>query len=406
MDDAVLRVVTSNNVDVFRLLGQSPIGRLRVDYTVAADQDELLGAVHRLRPQVVLIDTELAGGSGYTASRAIKDEHDQLGHVHVVILLSNPPGERIPGAPPHRSRLSRADIDRLYESGADDVLALPIHPDDFYHHLAHLAGLPYRRDRRVRIDLEMSWPGPEGTINAQVTNAGTGGIGILCERAIPAGTTMVTRLRQGELVTPDTRATVAWCRQTSDGYTAGLRWDGDPPIKTRVLLEQVALFDLEPLVGSEDPSRGDSEGVAVTMHGDFTELTRFDTLSARLATETFVEFDTGSIRYMSSAGVRAWCQFIEALPSGLRYRFRHCSVAFASQAAMVPMVLGRGEVVSLEAPYVCETCDEEDLRLLEISAIARDGDRPIPPRLTCLHCNGEISFDDVPERYFAFLQGA
>jgi CheY-like chemotaxis protein len=399
MDDAVLRVVTSNNVDVFRLLGQSPIGRLRVDYTVAADQTELLGAVHRLRPQVVLIDTELAGGNGYSASRAIKDSHDALGHVHVVILLSNPPGDRAPGAPPHKSRLSRADIDRLYDSGADDVLALPIHPDDFYHHLAHLAGLPFRRDRRVRIDLEMSWPGPEGTIVAQVTNAGAGGIGILCERAVPAGTTMVTRLRQGEVVTPDTRATVAWCRQTSEGFTAGLRWEGDPPIKTRVLLEQVALFDLEPM--------GEGiEGVAVTLHGDFTELTRFDALATRLAGESFVEFDTASVRYMSSAGVRAWCQFIDALPSALKYRFRHCSVAFASQAAMVPMVLGRGEVISLEAPYVCETCDEEDLRLLEISAIAREGDRPIPPRLTCLHCNGEISFDDVPERYFAFLMGA
>jgi hypothetical protein len=70
---------------------------------------------------------------------------------------------------------------------------------------------------------------------------------------------------------------------------------------------------------------------------------------------------------------------------------------------MVPMVLGKGEVVSLEAPYVCEACDEEDLRLLEISAIARDGDRPVPPRLTCLQCDGELSFDDVPERYFAFL---
>ena len=399
MDDAVLRVVTSNNVDVFRLLGQSPLGRLRVDYTVAADQTELLGAVHRLRPQVVLIDTELAGGNGYSATRAIKDSHDALGHVHVVILLSNPPGDRAPGAPPHKSRLSRADIDRLYDSGADDVLALPIHPDDFYHHLAHLAGLPFRRDRRVRIDLEMSWPGPEGTVVAQVTNAGTGGIGILCEQAVPAGTTMTTRLRQGDLVTPDTRATVAWCRQTPEGFTAGLRWEGDPPIKTRVLLEQVALFDLEPM--------GEGiEGVAVTLHGDFTELTRFDALAARLAGESFVEFDTASVRYMSSAGVRAWCQFIDALPSALGYRFRHCSVAFASQAAMVPMVLGRGEVISLEAPYVCESCDEEDLRLLEISAIAREGDRPIPPRLTCLHCNGELGFDDVPERYFAFLTGA
>jgi CheY-like chemotaxis protein len=393
MDDAVLRVVTSNNVDVFRILGQSAMGRLRVDYTIAADQAALLDQVRRVRPEVVLVDTELAGGSGYAACRAIKDELGQT--THVIILLSSPPSERPAGAPPHRSRLSKADIDRLYECGADDVLALPIHPDDFYHHLAHLAGLPFRRDRRVRIDLEMTWPGPDGALVAQVTNAGTGGLGILLDRPLPVGETMPTRLRQGDQVTPDSPATVAWCRQTPEGWTAGLRWAGDPPIKTRMMLEEVALFDLEPL---EDPP-----GMTVTLHGDFTELTRFDALAARLAGEAFVEFDTASVRYLSSAGVRAWCQFVEALPATLRYRFRHCSVAFASQAAMVPMVLGRGEVISLEAPYVCLRCDAEDLRLVEISAIARDGDRPVPPRLSCLLCAGELVFDDVPERYLAFL---
>jgi CheY-like chemotaxis protein len=393
MDDAVLRVVTSNNVDVFRILGQSAMGRLRVDYTIAADQAALLDQVRRVRPEVVLVDTELAGGSGYAACRAIKDELGQT--THVIILLSSPPSERPAGAPPHRSRLSKADIDRLYECGADDVLALPIHPDDFYHHLAHLAGLPFRRDRRVRIDLEMTWPGPDGALVAQVTNAGTGGLGILLDRPLPVGETMPTRLRQGDQVTPDSPATVAWCRQTPEGWTAGLRWAGDPPITKRMMLEEVALFDLEPL---EDPP-----GMTVTLHGDFTELTRFDALAARLAGEAFVEFDTASVRYLSSAGVRAWCQFVEALPATLRYRFRHCSVAFASQAAMVPMVLGRGEVISLEAPYVCLRCDAEDLRLVEISAIARDGDRPVPPRLSCLLCAGELVFDDVPERYLAFL---
>lgn len=385
MDDAVLRVVTSNNVDVFRLLGQSPVGRLKVEYVVAADQPELLRKVQETAPHVVLVDIELAGGSGYTACRAIKDDAG-LASTHVIILLTT-------GTPPHRSRLSRADIDRLYECGADDVLALPIHPDDFYHHLAHLAGLPFRRDRRVRIDLEISWPDADGAMSAQVTNAGAGGLGVLAERPLPIGQVVAARLRQGDLVTPESAAVIAWCRETPDGYTAGLRWQGDPPIKTRVLLEQVALFDLTPT----------DEGVSVTLHGDFTELTRFDALAARLAGERFVEFDTASVRYLSSAGVRTWCQFVDGLPDSLRYRFRHCSVAFASQAAMVPMVLGRGEVCSLEAPYVCERCDEEDLRLLEVSAIARDGERPVPPRLTCLQCGGELVFDDVPERYFAFL---
>ena len=136
MDAAVLRVVTSNNVDVFRLLGQSPLARLRVEYAVAADQDELIERVRAVQPDVVLVDAELAGGSGYDACRRIKQD-PALARTHVVILLATPPQARPHGAPPHVPRLSRADIDLLWESGADDVLALPVHPDDFYHHLAH-----------------------------------------------------------------------------------------------------------------------------------------------------------------------------------------------------------------------------------------------------------------------------
>ncbi len=401
MDAAVLRVVTSNNVDVFRLLGQSPLARLQVEYAVAADFDELLARVSAMRPDVVLIDTELAGGSGYDACQRIKRD-PALARTHVVMLLSAPPRGRPLGAPPHLPRLSRADIDHLYESGADDVLALPIHLDDFYHHLAHLAGLPFRRDRRVRIDVELTLAAAEpggAPIITQVTNAGTGGLGVVADQALPIGASAVARLRQDDTVSPDTRVTVAWCRPSAQAsgaggptWTAGLRFDGDPPVKTKMLLEHLALFDVEPNAAG---------GVTVTLHGDFTEITRFDGLTARLADETDLEFDTASVRYLSSAGVRAWCQFLAGL-AGKRYVFRHCSVAFASQAAMVPLVLGDGEVVSLEAPYVCEACDREDLRLLDVSAIAQDGG-PLPPRLTCLGCGGELVFDDVPERYFAFL---
>jgi len=149
---------------------------------------------------------------------------------------------------------------------------------------------------------------------------------------------------------------------------------------------------------------------AVTLHGDFTEMTRFDALALRLVGATDIELDLASVRYLSSAGVREWCMFLQGLASPdpaappVTYRFRHCSIAFATQAAMVPLVLGDGVVVSLEAPYFCETCDREDLRLLEPGVVAHDGDRLVPPRLHCATCSGELVFDDVPERYFAFLR--
>jgi CheY-like chemotaxis protein len=385
--DETCRLVTTNNVDVFRLLGAEAVSRLGLDYTVATDQAQLFALVKALQPQVTLVDSELAGGNGFDATRALKDD-PATSKTHVVLLVD-----------PRRSggRLSKGMLDRVAASGADDVMALPIHPDDFYYHLAHLTGLPFRRDRRIGVDLEIQLPSTGGGAIARgaVVNVGAGGVGVRVPAPLPVGAQLAVRFHYEGQVSPDTPVIVAWSRAADGDHAAGLRFDGDPPIKTRLLLEQVALFE----VTMEDGK------AAVTLHGDFTEMTRFDALAARLVGATDVELDLASVRYLSSAGVREWCVFLQGLAGpGVTYRFRHCSIAFATQAAMVPLVLGDGVVVSLEAPYFCEGCDREDLRLLEPGVIAHDGDRLVPPRLHCATCSAELVFDDVPERYFAFLR--
>ncbi len=388
MGDDTCRLVTTNNVDVFRLLGAQAVGRLGLDYSVATDLPQLLSLVRELEPKVTLVDSELAGGNGFEACQALKAD-PATAKTHIVLLLD-----------PRRTggRLSKELLDRVAASGADDVMALPIHPDDFYYHLAHLTGLPFRRDRRIGVDLEIQLPTSGGVVHGTVVNVGAGGVGVHVPVALPVAERLAVRFHSDGQQSPDTPVMVAWSRPTDDEFAAGLRFDGDPPIKTRLLLEQVALFE----VAIED------DKAAVTLHGDFTEMTRFEGLAVRLAGVKEIEMDMASVRYLSSAGVREWCQFLAALPTsasaGVTYRFRHCSIAFATQAAMVPLVLGEGLVVSLEAPYFCEACDREDLRLLEPGVVAHDGDRLIPPRLHCAVCSAELVFDDVPERYFAFLR--
>jgi CheY-like chemotaxis protein len=379
-----IRLVTTNNVDVYRLLGAPAVARLGIEYTVAADQATLLDAVRRLEPRIALVDAELAGGDGYQACRALKDDPATAG-VHIVLLL----------AP--RTRMSREIVEQVAASHCDDVMALPLHPDDFYFHLAHHTGLPLRRNRRVAVDFELALPAAGGaSVTGQVVNVGVGGVGIHTAHALAAGDQLAVRFVRGGQSSPDTAVEVAWSRPVDDGFAAGLRFAGEPPLRTRLLLEQVAMFDVVRAI----------DGTTVVLHGDFTEITSFAALVARLGDgDDLIDFDLTSVRYLSSAGVRAWCLFLAGL--GPRpYQFRHCSVAFASQAAMVPMVLGHGEVVSLEAPYLCERCDREEMRLLETGVIARDGERLLPPRLTCSRCGGELTFDDVPDRYFAFLRDA
>lgn len=384
---AGLRVVATNNVAIFRHLAAPPLTRLGVTYQLVANQAELLAAIAADPPAVALVDVELAGGSGYDACHAIK--HDPASRGTRVALILPPRGV---------VAIDRTVIERLAASGCDDVIAPPLTADDFYAHLAQLTSLPLRRDRRIAVELEVDLPAGHQQVSGQVTNVGAGGVGLRLDSPLATGTQLAARFRVGDQISPDTRATVAWCRppDPSDplepGHAAGLAWDGDVPLRTRLLLEQVALFDLA------------EEGGALTvlLHGDFTEMTRFESLAARLTGVSDVTFDLAAVRYISSAGVRAWCELLDGL-GGARTRFRHCSIAFASQAAMVPLVLGDGEVVSLEAPYYCDPCGRDEVRLLEVGAIARDGDRLLAPKLTCGACGAATELDDIAERYFAFL---
>ncbi len=381
-----VRVVATNNVAIFRHLAAPPLARLGVTYELVAGHAELMNAIALDPPAVALVDVDLAGGNGYAACRAIKAAEASRG-TRVALIL--PPRGVMP--------IDRAMIDRLAESGCDDVIAPPLTADDFYAHLAQLTSLPLRRDRRIAVELDVDLPAGETTTNlaGQVTNVGAGGVGLRLDAPMVAGTRLAARFRVGDQVSPDTRAVVAWCRAADPlegGHAAGLTWDGEVPLRTRLLLEQVALFDISDENGA----------LTVMLHGDFTEMTRFEALALRLAGQSDVTFDLAAVRYISSAGVRAWCELLDGL-RGAKKRFRHCSIAFASQAAMVPLVLADGEVLSLEAPYYCDPCGRDEVRLLEVGVIAREDDRILVPRLTCGACGAPTELDDIPERYFAFL---
>lgn len=380
----MLHLVTTNNVEVFRHLGSATFQRLGVQYTVATSYEETLARIAEIRPRVAIIDVELAGGSGFDLCRHIKSNPD-LRKTHIILLLA--------------SVITKEQVERIQQSGCDDVLALPIQTDEFYHHIAQLAGLPVRRNNRVGVTLEVELPGEDGSLFGTVFNISTGGFGCQVPRQLEPGTRVQFRIAHDGDTTPDSVGTVTWT-ETTEGEQplVGLSLGDDIPIMTRVLLEKLALFDVAPA----PPESVMAPGVAVALQGDFNELTRFQDLTDRLKDEMSIDFNAAAVRYISSAGVRAWCDFLGTL-AGKRYTFRHCSIAFASQAAMVPLFIGTGDVQSLEAPYICEPCDREETRLLEVRSLLRENDEVVPPLFTCNECGGDLVFDDLPGRYFAFL---
>jgi len=381
----MLRILTSNNGEVFRHLGGVAFRRLDIDHVVAADARGLLAKVAELRPDMVLLDARLPDGSGFEVSRQIKDPPD-LAATRVILLLAHV--------------ISRSELDGVAQSRCDDVLVLPLSADDFYHHIATMAGLPVRRTPRIGIELTLGDGPAAESIVGSVMNVNPAGLGVRVSQPLANDQHVhaVVRL-EGERCQLSGR--VAWSRPAEDGepgYLAGIVLEGEMPIRARLVLEQLSLFAV-----LDEPDDSELPGAAVVvLQGDFTEAMALTGLIDRLKGESRIVFDAAGVRYISSAGVKSWCELVATL-KGKEYVFRHCSIAFASQIAMVPLVLGTGRVVSLQTPYHCPTCQRDDLRLLETRALLREGAEITPPALRCPVCAGELEFDDVPNRYFAFM---
>ncbi|HTE54640.1 MAG TPA: PilZ domain-containing protein [Kofleriaceae bacterium] len=384
----MLRIVTSNNGEVFRHLGSAPFRRLEVEQHTATTGAAITELVRRLRPDLVLLDAAMGDReSGFDVCRALKDD-PELARTHVILLLAQ--------------RISRAELDGIERSRCDDVLSLPIHSDDFFHHIAQLCGLPSRRSPRVAVVLETKLLDGVESLRGTVMHVSASALVVRVAGLLVTGQAVVARMGRGG-VTCELPAVVAWTRSADPpepGTLVGLELRDELRRRERLLLDEMSLFDIVP-AGPDGELAG---GVEVILQGDLTESVDFAALAEGLRGQRRIVFDTAGVRYISSAGVKAWCDLVTGLGSA-EYVFRHASVAFASQAAMVPMVLGSGRVVSLEAPYHCETCRRDDLRLLETDALLREGGHVTAPCLRCAGCGGQLEFDDVPDRYFAFLRG-
>jgi hypothetical protein len=143
------------------------------------------------------------------------------------------------------------------------------------------------------------------------------------------------------------------------------------------------------------------EGLLVTLRGDLTEASDFASLLPRIPRgRVAFAFDMEGIHHMNSMGLKRWLDFLAALDPQASYGFRRCSFAFVLQVGLLPLAVGRGRIESFFAPMRCGKCDSESQALFETRAL------PDPPRLGAIacECGGRATLDEIPERFFAFLQ--
>ena len=376
----MITLLVTNNSAVFRQLGSRAFQRLGIKYWVATSGAEAIEMARKERPSMALLDAALPDLDGYEVCRQIKAD-PALHGMRVMIVAGNV--------------LTRADLERLGESGCDDVFCLPAPSEELYQHVARLLGFPYRASRRISVHLKVQLQNGMRMIEGRLINLSRTGARIGVAEKLGAVRELHIRLARSE----HERAAVAkarmvWEREAAEGvgYTVGVEFQDVDPATQRIV-DGLALYDLSP---------GDDGATIVAIQGDFCESTDFSDLIRHLVEAGRVEFDLAGVRYVNSWGVRCWVGLLEAMPPQASYSFVRCSTAFVMQAGMVPRVLGRGRILSLYAPYHCDRCDRSDERLLQTGSLGTDAQHR-PPHFRCGECGGDLAFDDVPQRYFAFL---
>jgi serine/threonine protein kinase len=141
-------------------------------------------------------------------------------------------------------------------------------------------------------------------------------------------------------------------------------------------------------------------GTLVVLRGEIDDTLDATALSSGLSGA--VVFDLDQVRRITSYGVREWMRALKLVNADY-VGFIHVRPSMVSQFNMVAGFSGAGEVLTLYLPYICEWCDSEEERLLDLTkdhavALALD-----PPTMACSLCKADMEFDDIPQSYFAFV---
>ncbi len=358
------KVLVSNNSELLRHFTAQPFQRLGLELLVAKNGEEARAIYLKEEPPLAVLDAE---ADGFVLARKIK-EHSPATRV---ILVAG-------------KRLNGDQMREVSASGCDELLIAPMTADELHDVIAIQLGEPRPGTEAFAFGVELAGKKVEAT----VSNLSIDGVRLVVSETVTEGQTV------GITITPEGEAAVAiggtavWA-QPRDGKTVvGIAFTNVDE-RARQVLAKLTQWQV----------RKDGERTRVVLRGDFTEATRFDELLPAMVGR--VVFDMAQVTYMNSLGVRAWCEFLRvARIQG--YEFHACSVPFILQASMVRDVIGRGTVTSFFAPFHCIGCDHQEERLLQSAAILAAGLEP--PVFKCPSCGGALEFDDLPERYFAFLQ--
>jgi anti-anti-sigma regulatory factor len=356
--------LVSNNSELLRHFTAPPFQRLDLQLLVAQSANEATALFLKEEPPLVVLDAET---DGFSVAKKCKAHNPGTR----VILVAG-------------KRLNGDQMREVTASGCDELLIAPMTADELHDVIAIQLGEPRPGTEAFAVTVALGGK----KVDATVSNLSLDGVRVVVTEPVSEGQAVdVSITPEGEpaiLI----RGSAVWAQPREHKTVVGVAFN-ELDVKAKAMLAKLTQWQVVK----------DGERTRVVLRGDFTEATRFDELLPAMVGR--IVFDVAQVTYMNSLGVRAWCEFLRhARIQG--YEFHACSIPFVLQASMVRDVIGRGTVTSFFAPFHCISCDHQEERLLQSAAILASNLQP--PSFKCPNCGGALEFDDLPERFFAFLQ--
>jgi CheY-like chemotaxis protein len=372
-----LELLVSSSSVILAHLRRGGFHRLDLQTQVAETPQLLIEQLKRQTPDVVILEFRPKGDTNaFALCQTIRTD---LGLTELPVIIVS------------RSSLPQALLPMIASSGCSEVLTTPLSRGQLHDVVCELVGLPYRRQRRYAARAKISVKGEVSYINGLIRDVTLKGARMqldeVLERASGQTLCCCFDVEHG----PPFDATVAWTRRRGAGTELAVQFDALP---------EAAALHLRNLI-TWRMERRDGEQ-RVILQEQFTEVSDFSELIPLLTSP--VVFDLFQLRYFNSVGVSRWVNLLRQIPADVEFSFARCSVTFCVQAGFIPLILGRGRITSFLAPFECLECRLEEEHEMEVSTGDDGVGLPPLPAVPCPSCRSEMTFSDLPEQYFSFLQ--
>jgi hypothetical protein len=141
-------------------------------------------------------------------------------------------------------------------------------------------------------------------------------------------------------------------------------------------------------------------GAEIKMIGAITVEANFKLLLDQIKDIHHFQLELSGITRLTSCGVREWMNFIRPLTDRAEVELRCCSPVIVAELNVFHNFKGNARIISIEAPFLCPSCDHEWMMLLEVTTNSIPKLEPV----VCSTCGGKMEFDDLYDNYFSFIK--